>query len=60
MRLKIALLAALLALTAAPVMAQDYENVDPTGQTVTFWHQHTRERETTLLEIVDEFNQTNE
>ncbi|HET8986826.1 MAG TPA: extracellular solute-binding protein [Trueperaceae bacterium] len=60
MRLKIALLAALMALTAAPVMAQDYENVDPTGQTVTFWHQHTRERETALLEIIDEFNQSNE
>lgn len=60
MRLKIALLAAVLAFTAAPVMAQDYENVDPTGQTVTFWHQHTRERETALLEIIDAFNQSNE
>ena len=60
MRLKIALLAVVLAFTAAPVMAQDYENVDPSGQTVTFWHQHTREREASLLEIIDDFNQTNE
>jgi len=36
-----------------------WENVDPSGQTVVFWHQHTRERETALLEIVDEFNKTN-
>lgn len=57
-------LAALLALLlASPAMAQeavDYENVDPSGQTVTFWHQHSRERETALLEIVEEFNTTNE
>jgi len=37
-----------------------WENVDPSGQTVLFWHQHTREREAALLEIVDEFNKTNE
>jgi ABC-type glycerol-3-phosphate transport system substrate-binding protein len=36
------------------------EKVDPTGQTVKFWHNHTRDRETALLEIVEEFNQTNE
>jgi multiple sugar transport system substrate-binding protein/sn-glycerol 3-phosphate transport system substrate-binding protein len=37
-----------------------YAEVDPSGQTVTFWHQHTRDREEALLEIIDEFNATNE
>jgi len=55
------ILGALVALlVAVPALAQDYENVDPSGQTVTFWHQHTRERETALQEIIDTFNQTNE
>lgn len=48
------------ALLLTPAFAQDWENVDPSGQTVTFWHQHTRERETALQEIVKEFNDTNE
>jgi multiple sugar transport system substrate-binding protein/sn-glycerol 3-phosphate transport system substrate-binding protein len=34
-------------------------NVDPSGQTITFWHQHSREREEALLAIVEEFNSTN-
>ncbi len=41
-------------------MAMDWENVDPSGQTVVFWHQHTRDRETALNEIVADFNATNE
>jgi len=45
---------------AVPAFAQDYENVDPSGQTVTFWHQHTRDRETALQEIVADFNANNE
>lgn len=48
-----------LALTG-PAFAQDWESVDPSGQTVTFWHQHTRERETALDKIVQEFNDSNE
>ncbi|HMN12200.1 MAG TPA: hypothetical protein PKD55_07740, partial [Bellilinea sp.] len=36
----------------------DWENVDPTGQEVIFWHQHTKERETGLLELVDAFNKS--
>lgn len=36
------------------------EALDPSDQTVTFWHQHTRERETELLALVEEFNSTNE
>ncbi len=38
----------------------DWEAVDPSGQEVIFWHQHSKERETALMEIVDEFNTTNE
>lgn len=37
-----------------------WENVDPSGQEIIFWHQHSKEREAALLEIVDEFNSTNE
>jgi multiple sugar transport system substrate-binding protein/sn-glycerol 3-phosphate transport system substrate-binding protein len=37
-----------------------YGCADPTGQRVTFWHQHSRERETELLKIVNDFNATNE
>lgn len=40
--------------------AVDYETVDPTGQTVTFWHQHTGAREEALTAIADDFNATNE
>ena len=37
-----------------------YEDVDPSGQTVLWWHQHTRERQEGLNQMVDEFNDTNE
>lgn len=62
---KVALLCAvlLLVLSAVPGMAQDmgfYEDVDPSGATVIFWHQHSRAREESLLSIVAEFNATNE
>lgn len=40
--------------------AIDWEAVDPTGQEITFWHQHSKEREEALKAIVDEFNSTNE
>ena len=45
------LLGAVLTLAlVAPAFAQDtnYENVDPSGQTVVFWHQHSRDREAAL------------
>jgi len=41
-------------------MAMDWEGVDPSGQTVSFWYQHTRDREETLQEIVTDFNANNE
>jgi phosphate/phosphite/phosphonate ABC transporter binding protein len=36
------------------------EEVDPSGQTITYWHQHSRDREEGLLAMVEEFNNTNE
>ena len=39
--------------------ATDYEGVDPSGQTVVFWHQHPGDREVALEEIVAEFNASN-
>jgi multiple sugar transport system substrate-binding protein/sn-glycerol 3-phosphate transport system substrate-binding protein len=43
-----------------PEPADEWFKVDPNGQKVVFWHQHTKAREESLLQIVDEFNQTNE
>ena len=37
----------------------DLEEVDPRGQEVTFWYQHTRQREEALLEMIEVFNQKN-
>ena len=36
------------------------EDLDPSGQEVTYWYQHTGSREELMLEIIDEFNRTNE
>ena len=41
-------------------MAMDWESVDPSGQTITFWYQHTREREEALQQIIADFNESNE
>ncbi len=47
--------------TEAPAAPTDpWADVDPSGQTVVFWHQHTRDRETALQEIVTDFNTSNE
>ena len=37
-----------------------YTDVDPSGQTVLWWHQHTRDRQEGLDQMVQEFNDTNE
>jgi len=37
-----------------------YDKVDPKGAKVLWWHQHTKEREAGLKEMVDEFNKTNQ
>lgn len=49
----------LLAMLVGLSFAQ-YEDVDPSGTTVTFWHQHSGDREEALKAIVDEFNASNE
>ena len=36
------------------------EQVDPQGQKVTFWYQHSEEREAALKALIDKFNRTNE
>ena len=55
---------------AAPAASEDmaedmddtsmWANVDPSGQTVTFWYQHSGSREEALQEIIAHFNDTNE
>jgi multiple sugar transport system substrate-binding protein len=52
--------ALLVALMAGFGAAQDFEMVDPSGTTITFWHQHSRDREAALMAIVDQFNTSNE
>ena len=54
---------ALMLFSLVPVFGQEavsYDDVDPTGATVIFWHQHTGARADELAKIVDEFNTTNE
>ncbi len=46
-------------LSPAFAQATSYENVDPSGQTVVFWHQHSQEREDAINAIVADFNDTN-
>ncbi len=41
-------------------MMMDWEGVDPSGQEVVFWHQHTRDREESLNQIIADFNANNE
>jgi len=38
----------------------DLGNMDPSGQMVVYWYQHTGSREELLLSLVDEFNRANE
>ena len=41
------------------VVQTDLEQVDPTGQQVTFWYQHGLKREERLAELIAEFNSSN-
>jgi multiple sugar transport system substrate-binding protein/sn-glycerol 3-phosphate transport system substrate-binding protein len=36
------------------------EDLDPSGQNISYWYQHSREREEVLLAMIDDFNATNE
>ncbi|MFN2236975.1 MAG: extracellular solute-binding protein, partial [Anaerolineales bacterium] len=43
-----------------PIVADDqYQNIDPTGQMVAFWHPYSAENEAALQEIITDFNATN-
>ena len=42
-----------------PVQHDPWANVDPSNQTIVFWHNHTRARQTALAALVQAFNQTN-
>ena len=44
----------------APATDGPLAGVDPRGQTVVWWHNHSREREEMLVDIVNDFNNTNE
>lgn len=52
-------LALLVVLGLAIAAAQDVDALDPSGQEIVFWHQHTNERVDALDQIVAEFNATN-
>lgn len=40
--------------------AEGYSDVDPSGQTIVWWHNHSGSREEGLAELVAEFNSSNE
>lgn len=44
---------------SAPVSEVALDSLDPSGQEVVFWYQHTRTRETALQELIADFNRTN-
>ena len=37
----------------------NFETLDPQGQKIVFWYQHTREREEALQDLIADFNRTN-
>lgn len=51
---------AMLVMGSALVSAQDLDSVDPTGQTITFWHSWDKAQLEALELLVAEFNETNE
>ncbi|MFP4644184.1 MAG: ABC transporter substrate-binding protein [Spirochaetales bacterium] len=69
---KVTLLALTLLLSGAALMfaagadeatgedSGDLDDIDPSGETVTFWHQHSDEREEELEALIEDFNSTNE
>jgi ABC-type glycerol-3-phosphate transport system substrate-binding protein len=48
------------AVTATPAPLDAISQIDPTGQEIIFWHVSTKKHEEVLLEMIDEFNATNE
>ncbi|HIP95720.1 MAG TPA: ABC transporter substrate-binding protein [Anaerolineae bacterium] len=46
--------------TPTPEPLDAISQIDPTGQEIVFWHVSTKKHEEVLLEMIDEFNATNE
>jgi hypothetical protein len=44
----------------APAADGALAGVDPRGQTVVWWHNHSGDREAQLLPLIDQFNESNE
>ena len=59
LQLRTIALAGLLASVGLALAQRDYDHVDPSGQTVVFWHQHGGVREAGLQAIVERFNAEN-
>ena len=62
-KLIIALMFCVLTLGLAQAQdAPDYENVDPSGQTVVYWHQHAEDgsQGDTMARLIEDFNSSNE
>lgn len=60
LRKLMAALFALLLVTGAVAAQDDLSAVDPTGQTVVYWHQFTEAQGATMTQLVEEFNSSNE
>jgi multiple sugar transport system substrate-binding protein/sn-glycerol 3-phosphate transport system substrate-binding protein len=43
----------------APATDGEYAGIDPSGQTIIWWHQHSGSREEKMLPMIEEFNSTN-
>jgi multiple sugar transport system substrate-binding protein len=63
--LAVALIVGLAALGCGPAskvdkeIYGDLENLDPSGQVITYWYQHSRSREEALQAMIDDFNASN-
>ncbi|CAN5802198.1 ABC transporter substrate-binding protein [soil metagenome] len=57
--LRIIAAAALVAVAGFAYAQNDYDEIDPSGQSITFWHQHGGVREEGLQRIVERFNSDN-
>ena len=51
---------AALVLSFGVVSAQDYSGVDPSGVTLTYWHQYSEYQQAAMDALVEQFNTTNE
>ena len=60
---KVLFITLLLVLSLGLVQAQDsmYENADPSGQTVVYWHQYSEDstQDSTMSALIDDFNSSN-